>query len=48
MFWSIKITVKIFALIKLKLSKITGHSSVVTEAGRISIPKLETGNLPNP
>ena len=32
-FWSIKITTKIFALIKHKLSKIIDHSSVATETG---------------
>ena len=44
MFWSIKITIKTFAITRHKLSKI--HSSVATEADRLDSPKPETGNLP--
>ena len=42
-----EITIKILALINLKLSKITGHSSVATEARRKYLPKCKMGNLPN-
>ena len=47
MFWSIKITVKPFALINHKLSKITGYYFVAIEADMIYLLKLEMGNLPN-
>ena len=37
-FWLMKITTKSFALIYAKLSKITDHSFVTTEAGRKYLP----------
>ena len=42
-----EITMKMLTIINLKLFKITGHSSVATEADRKYLPKREMGNLPN-
>ena len=47
-FWLKEIIMKMFALTKTKLSKITSHSLIATEFSRKHLPKREMGNLPNP
>ena len=42
-----EITIKMFALVNLKLFKITNHYSIVTEAGRKYFSTREMGNFPN-
>ena len=42
-----EITIKMFALVNLKLFKITNHYSIVTEADRKYLPTREMGNFLN-